>query len=68
MPSDIDFNSFASAVLDEAEQHRTDGGTDTARDARNPLDPLLLRLTLDYTDGDDLSDRLAKLFQVQHSA
>ena len=31
---------------------------------KNPLDPLLLRLAMDYVDDADLSARLASLFQV----
>ena len=34
------------------------------RFAKSPLDPLLLQLVQDYTDDNDLSDKLAKLFQV----
>jgi hypothetical protein len=31
---------------------------------RNPLEPLLFRLACDFSDDQDLSDRLQRLYQV----
>ena len=53
-----------SSEMDAAEKAEaaTKGGG--MRFAKSPLDPLLLQLVQDYTDGSDLSDKLARLFQV----
>ncbi len=32
---------------------------------RNPLEPLLVKLASDFSDDQDLSDRLHKLYQVK---
>ena len=33
--------------------------------ARNPLEPLLVKLAREFSDSQDLSDRLQKLYQVR---
>ena len=50
--------------MDAAEKAEAATKGSGMRFAKSPLDPLLLQLVQDYTDGSDLSDKLAKLFQV----
>ena len=40
--------------------------TNRERDNKNPLEPLLLKYAMDFSDNQDLSERLAKLFTVEH--
>ena len=40
--------------------------THRERDAKNPLEPLLLKYAMDFSDDRDLSERLAKLYTVNY--
>ena len=40
--------------------------THRERDAKNPLEPLLLKYAMDFSDDRDLSERLTKLYKVEY--
>jgi hypothetical protein len=54
----------ASASIDAQEQRRLQEEKRRRQETRNPLEPLLRRLSREYIDDADLSDRLSRLFQV----
>jgi uncharacterized protein YecE (DUF72 family) len=53
--------SSQRAMRERLERAEAEG---RAHESRNPLEPLLMQLAKEFTDDQDLSERLLKLYQV----
>ena len=54
----------ASNEMEAEEKHQHIKQLAREQQVKNPLEPLLLKLTKDFSDDQDLSDRLQRLYQV----
>ena len=54
----------ASNEMEAEEERERIRRAEREQQVKNPLEPLLLKLTKDFSDDQDLSDRLQRLYQV----